>query len=176
MNAPRMRLRHRFFYALFPPPALAAEIAQRFAMEGVRMIRADRLHVTIDLSEDFADYPDETAHALIAAGSQIDVPPFALTFDSVVDTPYTMSLRPEAPEPAIQALHDAIVAARAGAGVEGREGYRFAPHMTLAYRRGLAGVRSIPPVGWVVDRFVLVHSLIGQGRYDEIGCWPLRVR
>ncbi len=176
MNAPRVRLRHRFFYALFPPPALAAEIAQRFAMEGVRMIRADRLHVTIDLSEDFADYPDDTADALIAAGSRVDVPPFALTFDSVVDTPYTMSLRPEAPEPGMPALHDAIVAARVDAGVEGREGYRFAPHITLAYRKGPAGVRSIPPVGWTVDRFVLVHSLIGQGRYDEIGCWPLRVR
>ncbi|QQV77102.1 2'-5' RNA ligase family protein [Sphingomonas aliaeris] len=176
MNAPRVRLRHRFFYALFPPPPLAAEIAQRFAVEGVRMIRADRLHVTIDLSEDFADYPDGVVQGLIAAGSQVDVPPFALTFDSVVDTPYTMSLRPEVPDPAMQALHDAIVAARVNAGVEGREGYAFTPHMTLAYRRGLAGVRSIPPVGLTVDRFVLVHSLIGQGRYDEIGCWPSRVR
>ena len=30
------------------------------------------------------------------------------------------------------------------------------------------------PVSWVANEFVLVDSLIGQGRYEVLARWPLR--
>ena len=35
--------------------------------------------------------------------------------------------------------------------------------------------RPIDPLGWTVNVFVLVHSLIGQSKHIVLGRWPLRV-
>ena len=178
MNAPRVRLRHRFFFAAMPPDDVAARIAAEMAarLEDARMIRSDRLHVTIDLSDDHADYPDALVAGLIAAGASVRAAAFDLAFDRIVASPHTVTLRPGAADPALDALHDSIVRAREAQGIAGRDGYAFAPHLTLAYRKSEPSSQAIPPIGWHVDQFVLVHSAIGQGRYDILASWPLQMQ
>jgi 2'-5' RNA ligase len=33
--------------------------------------------------------------------------------------------------------------------------------------------RAIEPITWTVNEFVLVRSLVGQGRHEVLARWPL---
>jgi 2'-5' RNA ligase len=50
----------------------------------------------------------------------------------------------------------------------------FNLHLTLLYDEGRVAEEAIPPVGWRVGEFVLVHSRIGRNLpYALLGRWPL---
>jgi len=56
----------------------------------------------------------------------------------------------------------------------GRTRPQFTPHVTLLYdERGIAE-QPIEPINWIVNEFVLVHSLLGRGRYIPLEKWLLR--
>lgn len=172
----RIRAAHRFFFALFPPLILARQIVQ--AMEpfagGARMMRPERLHVTLDILDDFVEWPEDIVQALIAAGSTISCGQFEVALERVSGGEHTVALRPRLNNAPLNALHKAITAARTGLGVAGRRNYAFSPHMTLVYRKGAPVSRLVPPIAWTAHEFVLVHSLIGQTRHEVIGRWPLK--
>lgn len=171
----RIKAAHRFFFALFPPPVLARQTIEAMTpfADGARMMRPERLHVTLDILDDFAEWPDEIVPALVAAGSTVAAAPFEVMFDRVSGGESTIALRPRLKNAPLNALHQAIAAGRAGLGVEGRYGYAFSPHMTLVYRKGVPFSHSVAPISWMAEEFVLVHSLIGQTRHEVIARWPL---
>ena len=51
---------------------------------------------------------------------------------------------------------------------------QFTPHITLLYDSRIAAQRAIETVRFRVHEFVLVDSLIRQGRYVPVARWPLR--
>jgi 2'-5' RNA ligase len=64
--------------------------------------------------------------------------------------------------------------ALAEAGLRLRSERTYTPHVTLAYgRHELPAETSVPPVTWQVDRFALIHNVVGRGHYQVMGCWKL---
>ncbi len=50
----------------------------------------------------------------------------------------------------------------------------YTPHVTLLYDAACVDETTVEPVRWTAREFVLVHSLIGQGKHVTLGRWPLR--
>lgn len=174
-HAPERQVNHRFFFALFPPPLVAHRIAhwaERFGPRG-SFVRADRLHLTLDILDDFESVPQEIVEGLMAAGAAVAANPFMIELDLVSGGGASVALRPRLRNSALQRLVDLITAARGVTGVVGRESYRFSPHITLAYRDGRPFSESVTPFAWEVTSFTLVHSLLRQTRHEPLGTWPL---
>jgi RNA 2',3'-cyclic 3'-phosphodiesterase len=167
--------RHRLFFALFPPPLVARRIAHWAERYGphAAFVRADRLHVTLDILDDFEAFPRIIAERLIEVGGSIAADPFMIELDQVSCGGGTIALRPRLKNQSLQRLVSHITAARAEADIAGREGYRFNPHMTLLYRESRPFSESVTPFAWQVTEFTLVHSLLGHTRHVSLGSWPL---
>lgn len=173
--SPSPVLRHRLFFALFPPPLVARRIAhwaERFGPHAA-FVRADRLHLTLDILDDFESFPRDIAESLIEVGNAIAADPFMIELDQVNSGGGTIALRPRLRNPALQRLTDRITNARSEAGVAGREGYRFNPHVTLLYWEGRPFSETVTPFAWDVTEFTLVHSLLGHTRHIPLASWPL---
>jgi len=168
--------RHRLFFALFPPPLVARRIAHwaeaRFGPSG-DYVRAARLHVTLDILEDFETFPKDIAERLVEAGHAVAADPFMIELDQVSAGGGRIALRPRLKNASLQRLAYAIAAARSETGIPVRPRYRFNPHMTLLYREGTPFSQMVTPFAWPVQQFVLVHSLLGRTRHEPIASWEL---
>jgi 2'-5' RNA ligase len=52
---------------------------------------------------------------------------------------------------------------------------RFEPHLTLVWDwKSVPRSRLDEPIGWIVEDFVLLQTMFGEGRQVERGRWPLR--
>lgn len=54
--------------------------------------------------------------------------------------------------------------------------YKARPHLSLTYGTLSQRNIAIPPIGWQVDEFLLIRSVHGEGRHEELGRWPLIAR
>jgi 2'-5' RNA ligase len=167
--------RHRMFFAIRPPLALARQITEAAAWFDVdgHALRPEHLHVTIDILDDHERVSTALERDLKAIGDAVQAAPFAVQFDTAVGSDRSVALRPRGKNGSLAALRERIAVAREAAGLLGREGYRFSPHMTLGYRDGAPFTQDIVPIGWTADAFVLIHSHIGRTRHDVIGRWLL---
>jgi 2'-5' RNA ligase len=175
----------RLFFAIFPdPPAAAriASVAQSLRVEhGLRgrPQQADRLHVTLHHLGDHVGLRSDIARAAEAAAAQVAMPPFGIAFDNASSFSgrtrnLPLVLRAGSGVGSLEALHAAIGARMAAAGLAKWVKPAFVPHVTLLYDdRGLAP-QAIEPIAWTVREFVLVHSLLGRTEHRVIGRWPLR--
>ena len=51
----------------------------------------------------------------------------------------------------------------------------FEPHLTLVWDwKSVPRSRLDEPIGWIVEDFVLLQTIFGEGRQVERGRWPLR--
>ncbi len=50
---------------------------------------------------------------------------------------------------------------------------RITPHLTLAWDRYSIPEETIEPLYFPVSEIALIHSHVGQSRYDILGRWPL---
>ena len=169
-------VRHQYFFAVVPAPVIARQIhswAERtIGSQGLQ--EADRLHVTLAITDHFPSPLPELAAALSHAGSEVRADPFDLTLDRRSSSARSVALRPARAIKPLTALHGAIARAMRREGVGLRPGWRFNPHMTLAYRDDAPGAQTVHCVGWPVREFVLVHSLVNLHRHDILGRWPLK--
>ncbi|CAG0979327.1 hypothetical protein BURK1_01657 [Burkholderiales bacterium] len=104
------------------------------------------------------------------------VSPFALTLERVGGSSYrTAWFAPDGMPASLRALHDAVVDALRGAGLDA-EPRMFRPHVVLARecarRAHVGGVASI---AWRVERLSLAASgpELRGGGFRELGGWPL---
>lgn len=166
---------HRLFFALRPPLVLARQIvaAAHWFEDGRGVLRAEHVHVTLDLLDDRPDFDRDLAKRLLDVGERVAADPFHVVLDRVVASSGSIALRPSHRIPALDALRDEIVRQRHAAGIAGREGYRFSPHVTLGYRKGAPFDQAVAPVAWPVEEFVLIDSHVGAGRHETLGRWPL---
>ncbi|MGE4410203.1 MAG: 2'-5' RNA ligase family protein [Sphingobium sp.] len=172
---PRRHQCDRFFFAIRPDAETAAAInafVAREVPEGRRLPLAHQ-HVTLALTEDFADYPAGVVERLVLAGEEVKAASFEMRLTCLSASRHSVALCLERLEPSLIALQRAIAAAMTRQGVAMREGWRFNPHQTLCYRKGEAFTRMVEGFTWHVREFVLVRSLVGLSRHELVGCWPL---
>lgn len=175
----------RLFFCLFPPPvACEAIIAESDGLRvehslAGRSVEPSRLHVTLHHLGDHVDARDDIVQAATAVASRIAVAPFRMALHSASSfagkegSHPCVLLGPEERQP-VHALWRELSNQLMAAGLGRYLKREFVPHVTLLYDRQLLTPQSIEPIEWVVRDFSLVRSLLGQGRHQILGNWPLR--
>lgn len=168
-------LAHRYFFAALPDAITArrthVRTERRFGPEGI--LRADRLHVTLAITPDFATAQPGLEQSLLRAGDRVEAPPFDLAFDQLSLGHRSIALRPRRSIPPLRALQTRIVREMTAQGASLRPDWQFSPHMTLAYRTSLPATEPVQAIRWPVTEFVLVHSFVGLTRHVVLGRWAL---
>lgn len=171
---------------LEPTPAqLSARIARSHDVDrrmGARMVRPDKLHVSLWMLRqiwglpDGAAFPEEWVQRGREIGDQVRAGPFSATFDNAVsfansrsDKPYVL-LGDSSGVEGFRTIHRDI--ARAITGGLDIAPPPFTPHVTLSYGLERPSI-GVAPVSWLVRDFALVHSLVGRGVYRILQRWRL---
>jgi 2'-5' RNA ligase len=170
---------HRVFFAarLGRP---AADRVHRFTRAladthrlGGHAIPPDRLHVSLAMVGRYRSIVPRTVvdHAGKVAG-RVALRPFKATLNRL------QSWRPshgplvlvgDEGTIGLERLHDALAEA------QGRKpDLGFTPHVSLIWSPDFLAERVVEPFSWMVDEFVLIHSIHGQGRHEVLGRWSLR--
>ncbi len=107
----------------------------------------------------------------------VSLSPFEVGFDRALSFTNKRATRPFVVRAtgdvvALMTLHRDVGEALTRAGLGRWVTRHFTPHMTLLYDRRLVEEHMIEPFGWTVTDFVLVHSLVGQGRHIHLARWP----
>lgn len=167
----------RLFFALWPGQGLRAHLVRHQALwqwaDAARPTPAPKLHLTLLFMDGVAADRVQALHAVGAAVAQ-HWTDFALTLDcaGVWRHGGIAHLAPSQPPPALLALRAALAAQVGQLGLP-FDARAFAPHVTLARKAQAAQPpSSFSPLHWTVRGFVLVHSVLGTGRYDVLGRWP----
>ena len=165
----------RFFFAVRPPPSLACRIAAFGEVLGgnAPRVSANRLHVTVAVSDDFEGYPAGFVEILLRVGGRVASAPFRIALDRVLSGKRAVFLMPTAKCPDLKALYQAIADGMASARAPLRKGVGFSPHMTLFYRDNAALDFPLPRLEWKVSELLLIHSLVGLTRHETLASWPL---
>lgn len=175
---------NKLFFALYPPPKAAAaaidrgrEAARRHGMGG-RLVAAERLHVSLNFLGADARRPTQLIERAAAAVSGVSMRPFAIALDRMVSFGATAERKPlvlfgEDGVLGALALHRAIHAKLAEAGVAARPEPMINPHMTLLRDATAVPETFVAPVVWTVTEFVLILSPQGVGRHEVLGRWLL---
>jgi len=176
---------HRLFFALMPDTdtrhaieQVAIQLRQQQPGLRARWVKPERFHATLIFLGDYAVIPDELIESAMAAAGRVSAAPFAWTLDYVASfrgrEPPCVMRSTEVSE-TLMSLWRAMQESLAQAGLHLRRERQFTPHVTLGYgRRELAEAIAVaPPIVWPVDRFVLIHSVVGKGSYQVLGSWPL---
>lgn len=143
-----------------------------------RLYEIGRLHVSLFPAVSRRGSRKDDATAAMRAAARVRAAPFPVAFDRIStfggrdERPVVLCCNDGAAE--LSALRDTL------RGELSKEGLwsgaaSFQPHVTLLWdRRGVQDTYLKEPVRWTVESFVLVRSLIGQGRQRDLGRWPLR--
>jgi RNA 2',3'-cyclic 3'-phosphodiesterase len=183
--APRARAEvHRLFFALMPDDdmrrhihALAGWLQDRHPDFRARWVKPERFHATLNFLGDYPTLRDDLVEAAVIAAGGLHASPFEWTLD------YVASFRGREPPCVLRCSHmpalllelwQALGKALVLADLHRRAERQYTPHITLAYaRQVLPEPIPIEPIAWHVDRFVLVHNVVGKGNYQILGEWPL---
>ena len=172
------------FFAAIPTPQAAAQIEQRaedfcreFGLKG-RSLGKDRFHITLYYLGAHAGMPQGVVAKASETAASIRMPPFEVSFDSVVSFSDKSGTRPlvlcsSKNLAALNAFQQALSTAIRKAGLHHWTQPRFTPHVTLLYDTRRVPEQAVEPISWTVDEFVLVHSLIGRSRHETLARWPL---
>jgi len=156
---------------------VAHELKCKYRLRG-KLLRPERLHVSLLHIRDYYEFPDDVADRAKEAASGIVFPPIEIVFDRAMsfsgsDAQVLLVGRGVAE---LTALRETLVLAMAKTRIKLRCSSRFKPHLTLLYDEHLQIEEAIEPIRWTVNEFVLIDSLVGKGRHKELGRWPLKGR
>lgn len=175
----------RLFFALCPDAQAATDTAQiveglygQFGLKG-EPLGEDRLHVSLCCLGDFAGLPDGLVAKARQAAAEVVEEPFPVTFDRAGTfargrgRKSALVLLNDLPLIPLLDFQSALGGAMARNGLGCRVPPYLTPHMTLLYDTRHVEMRAVRPVEWIAREFVLVHSLLGQGKHIPLGRWPL---
>lgn len=174
----------RLFFAIFPDPATATQIARQadalraaHRLDG-RPLAPERFHITLHHLGDHAGVRrDIVAMASDAAGAMA-TSPFEVVFDRAAsfhnggNNPFVLQ-GGEGLE-ALKAFQRELGLAMARAGLGKLVDRSFTPHVTMLYDRRLVAEQALSPIRWTVGDFTLVHSLLGRTEHIPLARWALR--
>lgn len=165
--------------ALKPFARLGARTRRQYELAG-RLRPLELLHVTLYYFGRF-EGPDERVDRLInmtkEACAAVQYPAFEARFDQVMSFGKGGRKKPivatgGAGLDALVAFQEALGHALELGGVAIPKG-GFKPHVTLLYDRAEVEQHAVEPIAWTVREFSLIHSNIGESRYDVLASWPL---
>ncbi|HEV7660329.1 MAG TPA: 2'-5' RNA ligase family protein [Allosphingosinicella sp.] len=160
----------RLFFALLPPPGVAAEIGWWRDRSGGQSgpVCDDRLHMTFLRIGDFPASPAGLIAHLAARMARLSLPACRIVLDRMVfDAKAARLVASER----IAALASAQRRLRDGLSLPRHA--RFSPHVTLHYDPGTAGATWIDPISWRATELVLIESVVGRHVHTIRGRWPL---
>jgi RNA 2',3'-cyclic 3'-phosphodiesterase len=175
---------HRLFFALMPQDSVRQRMHQladwlqgRHPELHARWVKPVRFHATLNFLGDYPALADEVVAKAMAAANGMRAPSFDWTLD------YVASFRGREPPcimrctivpTSLLSLWQDLGKALVQADLHRRAENQYTPHITLAYARHvLTEPILIEPIAWHVDRFVLIHNVVGKGNYRILGEWPL---
>jgi 2'-5' RNA ligase len=167
---------HRLFFALKPSAEAIREIAEERGRIGVakRHVLDHRLHVTLWALDLPMSPTAGTIERLCAAAAKVRGPALRLVLQEAASNGKVTVLKPGEPMPVLKAFQQKLALAIADAGIWPNRGFRFDPHVTLAYEQEESFRRPVwCPIGWRSHEFVLIHSLVGLTEHVELGRWSL---
>ena len=175
---------HKVFFALQPdaPAAqqiagLTAEARRAHGLSG-KPISAERLHISLNFVGAFRGPPPraliDKARKVVEglAGGR----PFAVALnrlESWKGEPHPLVLTGEEGVIGVEELYADLHKALAVAGMAPRREPPITPHITLLYDAREAPGAFVEPVSWKVRDFVLLDTVVGEGRHEVLGRWPL---
>ncbi|MGO4440025.1 2'-5' RNA ligase family protein [Rhizobium sp. RAF56] len=183
-SRPAWPRRSDLYFALLPEPSaatdaerLATALSRQYHLSG-RPYARDRLNISLYGIGAFAELSEEIIFAVMQAAAAVRAAPFTVTLDRAVSTDepnHPLVLCASNENSALQALHFQLRLSMHGLGLHPTTLIpSLAPHLTLLCdRRTVPDTNLEAPVTWTVREFVLVHSLYGTGKHDQLGCWPL---
>ena len=169
----------RLFFATYPDAKAGVALAERASDCGARLgirrppVKPGLLHVTLNHLGDHHGLPPPLVQSAKEAGSNLHAKPFDVTFDRAGGFRKPFVLQGGEGLDDLRAFQRMLGQAMTWAGLGRRVENDFAPHITLFYGEDGATTFPIEPVTWTVTEFVLVHSLIGEGRHVPLARWPL---
>jgi RNA 2',3'-cyclic 3'-phosphodiesterase len=177
------RLTDSLFFGIFPEKASVerlAELANRLRTQfslGSKPIPADRLHLTLQYVGAFARFPVDVVEQAKAAAATIALPLADITLDRIETfasrrAKHPIVLSGEASD-SLSALESRLAEALAAAGITLKRQRHFKPHVTLFYDTRRIPANAINPITWQATHFSLIHSHLGQSRYETLMTWPL---
>ncbi len=176
-----MRLRHRVFFALYPPREAVSRIVYLneclFDLKGSR-VAPQRLHISLNCLGDYEALPKPLIASACAVASRLKVRPFKLVLNRIV------SFKNNGRHPRVLVGDDGVIGARMLHRSIG-EAFRekgvlrggepdIEPHLTLSREDHVRPEVFIEPaVTWDVREFRLIHSPQGESRHHVLGRWLL---
>ena len=172
----------RLMFLLYPDMATAQRIAAEarrlkdaLGLRGAPLL-TDRFHITLHHLGDYVGLPNDVVAKGKAAGEGMVHAPFKVTLDRAVsfanrpgNNPFTLQ-GGEGVEAVVE--FQKTLGLRM-AGVALKPDKQFVPHVTLLYDGQVVPAQAVDPIGWTVDRFVLVQSKLGQTQHIVLGEWSL---
>lgn len=174
----------RLFFAIFPDPATAADIArQADALRttnqlGGRPLALERFHITLHHLGDHAGVRRDIVAMAGEAAEAMTTSPFDVTFDRAAsfhnggNNPFVLQGGEGLED--LKAFQRDLGLAMARAGLGKLVDKSFTPHVTMLYDRRLVAEQAITPIRWTVGGFTLIHSLLGRTEHIPLARWTLR--
>jgi 2'-5' RNA ligase len=171
------------FFALRPDEATAQQIhAMAMRLRDAHELRGrplpvETLHVTLCYLGDFIGVPPELLQGADRVGRAQRAMPFELALDRVLTFHGSRKQLPLVLCRGDECAPLAALRARLGAALSGIgcrcEPRSFRAHVTLLYDSIEVPEQMAGPISWTVRELLLVRSLIGQGRHEVLGRYPL---
>jgi RNA 2',3'-cyclic 3'-phosphodiesterase len=174
----------RLFIGIFPPAPVSArilrtaeELRARHGLTG-KPLSPERFHITLFHLGDYVGLPEGLARSAGEAAAGVSAAAFEVRFDFSESFAAKLRSQPLVLRASNGAGPLIDFQARLGnalrkAGLGRHAGPQFTPHVTLLYDAQCVAREPVEPLGWTVNEFVLVHSLLAQTRHLKIGHWPL---
>jgi 2'-5' RNA ligase len=184
---------HRLLFMALPDESAARRIShvaydlkRKHRLHG-ELLPSKRLHVSLFHVGDYYQFPHDIADRAKEGASGLVLPPIEIVLDRVmsfsgaqVDPPredsYALVLLASQGVTELAMLRKALALAMMKAGVRPRYGLHFKPHLTLLYDRRHRIMEDVEPIRWTVSELMLIDSLVGKGRDEELGRWSLKGR
>lgn len=153
---------------------LAADLRQRHGLKG-RPTPAARLHLSLNFVGTFRGPPTravmEKAKAL---ADKVQAPAFALSFNQVEGwNDDTLVLLGGEGVVGAELLDTAIHKALVIGSMAPRRQPPMTPHITLLGGKAQVPRTLVDPIAWTAREFVLLDSVVGEGRHEVLGRWAL---
>ncbi|TZG27505.1 2'-5' RNA ligase family protein [Sphingomonas montanisoli] len=166
---------HRLFFALRPSEEAIGEIAA--IRDGLGPVQShipdEKLHMTLFVHNRPTTPDPDLVERMSKVAAKVAGPGMRVALGELIGNGDNVLLRPGDHMPVLGAFRDKLAYGLAVAGVPSMRGYRFDPHVTIAYGMRDSFRRTVPLISWRSDELVLVHSLVGLTEHRILGRWKL---